>query len=327
MEEATLLSQAEIVGRLRDRVVGELHLGRLHTGDRLPGVRELAAEFGVGIRPVVRAYRALEAEGLVEIRSRSGVYVAPQERLASEVLEETASWLADVLVESVKRRITIPELPEFVRRCTATVRPVAALLESTEDHLTILATELEEEFGFEVRPVHLAELGHARSGSTVSEATASATLRGADLMVTTAFHAGEVRRIADFLGKPLIVLTIHPTVASALERQLRAGALTVVCADPAMGKRILGIFGGQYADRIRIVLADDAGAATALSDEEPVLLTLAARHRLGDVPLRNLLPHSPSISPASGKELAATLIRLNIAEERGGLGATVPFEG
>jgi DNA-binding transcriptional regulator YhcF (GntR family) len=310
-----LATEPEIVRRLRDRVVGELHLGRLHAGDRLPGVRELAEEFGVGVRTVVRAYRSLESEGLVEIRSRSGVYVAPQERFDGEVLEETATWLAEVLVEALKRRITIPNLPEFVRRCTATIHPVVVLLESTEDHLAVLSHELREEFGFEVRPVKLADLAGNRGAASESPEPRTA-LRTAHLLVTTTFHAHEVRPLAEALGKPLVVLTVHPNVASTLERHLRAGGLTVVCADPAMGRRVQSAFGGRYTERIRVVLADDARAVAALDPEEPVLLTLAARGRLGDTPLRTLLPHSPSISPESGNELAAMLIRLNVSAER-----------
>jgi DNA-binding transcriptional regulator YhcF (GntR family) len=44
-------------------------------------------------RTVARAYRELEAEGLVEIRGRSGVYVAPQERRDGEMLPEMMRWM------------------------------------------------------------------------------------------------------------------------------------------------------------------------------------------------------------------------------------------
>jgi len=310
-----MLTQTQLTERLRDRVIGDLHLSRLHAGDRLPGVREVAEELGVGIRAAVRTYRTLEEEGLVEIRSRSGVYVAPQERLDGQVLEETAAWLADTLVEAVKRRVTVPDLPEFVRRCTATVQPRVALLESTEDHFTILDTELREEYGFTVHPVDLRDLPETMY-SSLARGDLPDVVRSADLIVTTAFHAHIGRAISDSIGKPLVVLTIHPTIASVLERQLRSGSLTVVCADPGIALRLLTIFGDQYADRIRVVLADGEADVAALDPEEPVLLTLAAHRKLGETPLRNLLPHSPSISPDSGRELTRQLIRLNILAER-----------
>lgn len=311
-----MLSQSEVTERLRDRIIGELHLGRIHAGNRLPGVREIADELGVGVRAVVRAYRTLEEEGLVEVRSRSGVYVAPQERLDGEVLEETAAWLADTLVEAVKRRLTVPQLPEFVRRCTATVRPRVALLESTEDHLTILSTELQDEFGFDVELIHIDEIPESVLSEPTSGRDLPEAVRAADLIVTTAFHAHRVRSIAESVDKPLVVLTIHPNVASALERQLRSGSLTVVCADPGIGKRIAAIFGGRYADRVHVIPAHNREQIARLDPEQPVLLTLAARRRLGETPLLSLLPHSPSISPQSARELTAMLIRINIMAER-----------
>jgi DNA-binding transcriptional regulator YhcF (GntR family) len=312
-----MLSQAEVVERLRDRLIGELHLGRLHAGDRLPGVRDVADEMGVGVRAAVRAYRTLEEERLVEVRSRSGVYVAPQERLDGQMLEETASWLADTLIEAIKRRLTVPDLPTFVRRCTATTRPRVALLESTEDHLTILSTELEDEFGFVVDSIHLADLPETAFSETAGGEDLPEALRTADLIVTTAFHAHRVRGITTALDKPFVVLTLHPNIASVLERQLRSGRLTVVSADPGIAHRIAAIFANGNADHIRTIVADDADGIAGLDPEEPVLLTLAARRKLGDTPLRNLLPHSPSISPASGRELTELLIRFNIAAERG----------
>jgi hypothetical protein len=64
-----------------------------------------------------------------------------------------------------------------------------------------------------------------------------------------------------------------------------------------------------------VVTADDAASMRALDPEEPVLLTLAARRRLGETPLQSLLPHSPTISPQSARELAELLVRLNVAKE------------
>ncbi len=301
-------TNAALTAHLRDRVVGELHLGRLHAGDRLPGIREISLETGMGHRAVVRAYRALEAEGLVEVRGRSGVYVAPQERLDGEVLQETASWLADTLVEALKRRITIPRLPEFIQRCTATLRPRCALLESTEDHLVVLTSELREEFGFDVHPLKLTEKASA-------DGKLGASIRGAHFVVTTSFHGSFARATADSLQKPLVVLTVHPNIAATLERRLRSGRLTVVCADPAFAERVRAIYGARDPDCVRTVLADDARAVRALDPEEPLLLTLAARRRLGETPLQSLLPHSPTISPQSARELAELLVRLNVAKE------------
>nr|MBA2245728.1 GntR family transcriptional regulator [Gemmatimonadota bacterium] len=137
---------------LRDQIVGGLHVGRLRSGDRLPSLREVARELGVDIRAVARAYRMLEEEGLVEVRTRSGVYVARQERVGGEVQAEMARWMANVLTEAWKRRIPVPELSERIRLGT-TVRLRCACVESTEDAMTAICSELRDEFGIDTLPV------------------------------------------------------------------------------------------------------------------------------------------------------------------------------
>jgi hypothetical protein len=58
-------------------------------------------------------------------------------------------------------------------------------------------------------------------------------------------------------------------------------------------------------------------ATAALDPSEPVLLTDAARLRLGEIGPFRLVPHSPCISAESARELAELLIRLNL-EAQGG---------
>ena len=309
-----MASTATIIDRLRDRVVNQLHLGHLHAGDRLPGMRDVAAEYGVDHRAAAKAYRILETEGLVEVRDRSGVYVAPQERFGGEMLEETKRWMAGVLADAWKRRITIPDLPELVRRCTATVRLRCACVESDEDHLTALSNELGREFGLEVRPVRFRPRVAASGVPILPEIRSE--LDDVDLVVTTTFHAGAVRTEAEGLGKPLVVTTANPENIRAAERRLQQGLLTVVCVDPEFGEGVRAIRGGVYRDRVHVVLAADADAVEALDAADPIVLTQAARARLADAELPLLVPLSPSISPESARELAELIIRLNV--ERGG---------
>jgi DNA-binding FadR family transcriptional regulator len=66
-------------GRLYERIAAEVRQslagGRYAIGDRLPSERDLAAHYGVS-RPTIReAIIALELDGLVEVRTNSGVYV------------------------------------------------------------------------------------------------------------------------------------------------------------------------------------------------------------------------------------------------------------
>ncbi len=61
--------------QIRAQLAGHLASGALRAGDRLPTVRTLAADLGVAVGTVTRAYRELEAQGLVTSRRRTGTVV------------------------------------------------------------------------------------------------------------------------------------------------------------------------------------------------------------------------------------------------------------
>jgi GntR family transcriptional regulator len=50
--------------------------GRLRAGDKLPSVRELAAELTINPNTIAKAYQALESEGVTVSRHGSGTFVA-----------------------------------------------------------------------------------------------------------------------------------------------------------------------------------------------------------------------------------------------------------
>lgn len=62
--------------QLRAQVAGHIATGALRPGDRLPTIRALAGDLGVATGTVARAYRELEATGLVTTRRRTGTVVA-----------------------------------------------------------------------------------------------------------------------------------------------------------------------------------------------------------------------------------------------------------
>src|SRR6202050_49999 len=52
-----------------------LRMGVLNVGDQLPSVREVVAAVAINPNTVLKAYRDLEREGLVEARSGQGTFV------------------------------------------------------------------------------------------------------------------------------------------------------------------------------------------------------------------------------------------------------------
>ncbi len=61
--------------QLQDELLGAILRGSAPAGSRLPSLRRLAKDLGVSRITVEAAYEALEAQGLVEARARSGTFV------------------------------------------------------------------------------------------------------------------------------------------------------------------------------------------------------------------------------------------------------------
>ena len=66
-----------------------LRLGRLQVGDQLPTVREVVAQITINPNTVMKAYRELEREGLIESRPGLGTFV--QRTLATTSLSSHAA--------------------------------------------------------------------------------------------------------------------------------------------------------------------------------------------------------------------------------------------
>lgn len=62
--------------QLRTQIIDAVRDGRLTPGTRLPTVRDLAGQVGLAVNTVARAYRELEAAGVLETRGRFGTFVA-----------------------------------------------------------------------------------------------------------------------------------------------------------------------------------------------------------------------------------------------------------
>jgi DNA-binding transcriptional regulator YhcF (GntR family) len=77
-----------------------LRMGTLDVGDQLPTVREVVAEVAVNPNTVLKAYRDLEREGLVEARAGHGTFVlrrpaGPPPGTHSRLGRSLSRWVAE----------------------------------------------------------------------------------------------------------------------------------------------------------------------------------------------------------------------------------------
>lgn len=83
--------------QLRRQVLDRVADGGLRPGERLPPVRRLAQDLGLAPGTVARAYRELEAAGVLETRGRAGTVVAATgDRTEQRAQEATLVYLAEL---------------------------------------------------------------------------------------------------------------------------------------------------------------------------------------------------------------------------------------
>jgi DNA-binding transcriptional regulator YhcF (GntR family) len=73
--------------------MAQVDAGTLAPGTRLPPVRRLAEDLGLAANTVARAYRELEAAGVVETRGRHGTVVAAGDARERAALDAAADYV------------------------------------------------------------------------------------------------------------------------------------------------------------------------------------------------------------------------------------------
>src|SRR5262249_26919728 len=91
--------------------------GTLQPGTDLPSVRTLASDLGVNLNTVARAYRALEEDGFVAIRHRTGAALAaPSRRPDRDAGDRFRADLRAVLERLKQAGFARDEMRRFVVR-------------------------------------------------------------------------------------------------------------------------------------------------------------------------------------------------------------------
>lgn len=289
---------------LRQRIFSGLHLGTLSPGDRLPSVRDLARELEADPRSILTAVREMEKEGLVELRQRSGIYVAEHVMTRPSSPRE-ADWIADLLVEGLSHDVSGPRFAEHIRRYLDTVRIRVACIECNHDQNAQLCGELHDDYGLDAQPVDLYDL--------FATADAAAVVRQADLLVTSQFHANQIRPLAAELGKPLIIAPLQTGLFAGIADLMTKGPVYVVVSDVRFADKLRDIFkSSPGADNLHpLVLGTyDLGQ---VSSDAPVYVTDRAQAMLPERSRwKRALPQIRAFSPETARQLFSFIVRANL---------------
>ncbi len=297
-----------IADTLRGRILRGMQVGTLRNGDRLPSARDLAGEFEVDHRAILASYRELAAEGLVELRQRGGIYVAIDHRHVGGIPILPQTWIVDFLAQALIREIPVPELCEWLRRSTETLRLRAAVIASTSDQVHGLCRELRDDFGLEA------------DGVTVDELTGAAlplAMRRADILLTTEANAATALKIGDDFKKPVIVITVRPDLIVGEWVLLLRQPVYAIVATSAFGDMVRSFFSkvpGVENLRVLVFGKDDL---STIPNDAPTYITQGVRGQLGGMALPGrVLPAARTISTKTAREILEFMVRSNVEAMR-----------
>lgn len=95
----TLQLDPDLPGPLHERIAGSVRRavasGDLAPGDTLPAARDLAEVVGVNVNTVLRAYRALRDEGVIDLRRGRGATVRATGVDRARLLERLDALVAE----------------------------------------------------------------------------------------------------------------------------------------------------------------------------------------------------------------------------------------
>jgi GntR family transcriptional regulator len=98
--------------QLMEQVKHAVETGALREGDQLPTIRQLAEDLVMNPNTVVRAYRELEHEGVVEVRHGSGAFIKESAAERSRLIHKAQG----IIQSSVGRLMSLGLTEEELRR-------------------------------------------------------------------------------------------------------------------------------------------------------------------------------------------------------------------
>jgi GntR family transcriptional regulator len=80
-------SGVPIYVQIKEQIRHAIETGAISAGDQLPGIRNLAESLVINPNTVIKVYRELEQEGVLEIRHGLGAFVISRRRSLSKTVE------------------------------------------------------------------------------------------------------------------------------------------------------------------------------------------------------------------------------------------------
>lgn len=115
-------SQEALYIQLRNQIVMAIASNRLHDGDSLPSVRNLAETVGVNMHTVNKAYAMLREEGFLKLDRRKGAVVSVEVTSKERELTKINDYMQMIVAQAICKEITREEMNRMVDEMYDTIR-------------------------------------------------------------------------------------------------------------------------------------------------------------------------------------------------------------
>ncbi len=298
-----------LAASIREQILNALKSGLWQHGAKLPSTRVMSARLGVNTRLVTRAYEELANEGLVELRPRSGAYIATDRPLTRGLPAGiTERWIVKVLAETVRLEAPASKVAEWLRRATDTVRLRAFVIAPTTDQVEGLKRELRVFYGLEA------------FGATIDELSIDVMpveLVQADLIISIESTWKKAAELARAVGAAEICVSVRGDIVGPVWESFMRAPTYVVVSDVRFGAVLASYLSGkQGASAVNVLVAgrDDTGM---IPSDAVVYVTEGARIVLGEQPLNGMiLPQVQVISTKSSSVILQFIVAANMGAVR-----------
>lgn len=254
------------------------------------------------------AYQALADDGLVVLRPRSGVFVAPVTALPGVDRPPDTDLLAEVLVSGVIRGFSLLSFTDSLRLAAFGRTLRAAVIAGLADQVQGIGRELRVDYGLQVTGLLADALKPGRDVPTA--------VRRAHLLVTTDKFGPAIKLLGAQLDKPVIVVNVRPAFAGQeWQEVVRSGRVYIVADDPnflAIIRHHLRTTIDLENIKMLVVGRDDLGI---IPPDAPTYVTEAARQKLGKtrVPGR-LIPPTRLFAEDSVRAIVNFIVARNTSD-------------
>ncbi|NYF25124.1 GntR family transcriptional regulator [Sporosarcina sp. JAI121] len=113
-----------IYAQLVSQLIEAIARGNLTGGDSLPSVRSLAADLGMNMHTVNKAYHELERKEIIRIVPKSGAIInsLPQDGISGNHLERISKEIKPIIAEAIVLGMETKDINKLVTTIISTIK-------------------------------------------------------------------------------------------------------------------------------------------------------------------------------------------------------------